>query len=371
MLLTTDYRYYILLSAVFFWGCTYNNDNSNHPNKDFNPTPVVLNIPFYFQPAKIPNDNPLTKEGINLGRHLFYDKILSIDSTVSCASCHKQEFAFSDNRRFSPGVNQTLGLRQSMSLVNLVLQDSSFFWDGRSFSLEHQVLFPIEDPLEMKNTIGEVVRRLQNHNQYPDMFSKAFGTTTITADMVFKAIAQFERSITSFNSKYDKYLRNQATLTPQELRGMNLFFTHPDPTLRPPLRGGNCGDCHLNVSLTDFQFRNNGLDVNYNDNGRYNITGNVADKGKFRVPHLRNIALTAPYMHDGRFNTLEEVLNHYNEGIQLHANLDILIKAASNVRGGRTLGLTEQEKADIIAFLHTLTDSTLIQNPDLKNPFLR
>lgn len=336
----------------------------------YTPTPAALDLPLHLSntPYTIPANNPLTKEGIELGRHLFYEPKLSIDNTVSCASCHKQENAFSDPEQFSKGINGLLGKRNSMSLVNLVFQDSIFFWDGRARNLEHQVLFPIEDPVEMNETLPNIVSKLKADKKYPDMFFKAFGTREISGDLIFKAIAQFERSIISVDSKFDKYIVGKLSLSREELNGFNLFRTHPEP--KQKLRGGNCGDCHNTVTFMEKQavFRNNGLDETFTDEGRKSITKRSFDAGKFRVPSLRNIALTAPYMHDGRFKTLEEVLDHYNEHIKQSATLDPLITAASNELDGTSLGLTEKEKQDIIKFLHTLTDSSIVSNPKYSKP---
>ncbi len=347
------------------------------PNTAYNPTPYPLNTPYYFgRTAEIPADNPTTVEGVELGRMLFYEKRLSGDNTQSCASCHKQSKAFADGRQFSVGIAGLEGTKNAMSLANL-LWSSRFFWDGRSDSLEAQALIPIEDPIEMHETLENAVAKLQAAPEYPPRFFAAFGTDSVSAEHIGKALAQFQRTLISANSRYDQYLRGEYTPTPLELQGMTLFQTHP--VAETGLRGGNCGDCHLGPltsgELRDFQgFHNNGLDPDaYLKPGLEAVTGNPFDRGKFKAPTLRNIALTAPYMHDGRFNTLEEVLEHYNEHVQFSQTLDPLIIEASNeivVEGEPIkLHLTDREKEAILAFLHMLTDSSFIENEAFSNPF--
>ncbi len=357
--------------------CKSRNNSEVNPaiNSDslvYNPTGFNLVLPLHFTKVKyeIPADNQLTTQGVELGRMLFYDKQLSVDNSISCASCHKQANAFSDPNALSKGVQSQLGKRNSMSIVNLVFQDSIFFWDGKAKNIEHQVLFPIEDALEMNSNINNVVAKLNTSTLYHSKFFSAFNTTIVSSELIFKAIAQFERTIISTNSKFDSYILNKVKLTDQEKRGFDLFRTHPSPLEQK--RGGNCGDCHNSVNFIEkiAVFRNNGLDASFSDEGRKAVTNRTFDAGKFRIPSLRNIALTAPYMHDGRFGTLEDVLNHYNEHIAQSATLDPLIKAASNIPNGNSLALTKQEKEDIIAFLHTLTDSTLITNTAYSNPFV-
>ncbi|BDD04639.1 cytochrome-c peroxidase [Aureibacter tunicatorum] len=334
--------------------------------------------PAYFGDFVIPEDNQMTSERVALGRMLFYEQRLSKDENISCASCHIQEFAFADTARFSTGVNGQKGMRNSMSLANM-LWNVKFFWDGRANSLEHQVHFPIEDPLEMGQSMQAVVEKLNSLSEYKEPLFKAYGLSSFTEEAVFNAIAQFERTLISSNSKYDKYLRNEMQLTAQEKYGMDLFFTHPEP--RISLEGGNCGDCHMNILTAgvnnDFEgFHNNGLDDDENlKEGLFKVTSKQRDFGKFKAPTLRNIALTAPYMHDGRFNTLEEVLDHYNEHVKMNRNLDRLIIEASNVVMNPDtvtqvqLHLNKEQKEAIIAFLNTLTDVDFINNPEYANPF--
>lgn len=364
----------LLFLSVLWISC----DDTEEPSVSF-PTAYDLEAeaPFYFgSNFEIPEDNPMTVEGIALGRMLFYEKKLSGDNTMSCGSCHLQSKAFTDGNQFSEGIDGIEGSFNTMSLANL-LWNEKFFWDGRSSSLEEQALIPIEDPIEMHQSLDEAVAKLQNTTEYPEMFNKAFGDEIITAENIGKAIAQFERTLISSNSKYDAYLQGDYTPTSQELKGIDLFFTHPIAQIG--LRGGNCGDCHTNIltsgDLNNFNgFHNNGLD---DDNGLKSgleaVTGNSADKGKFKAPTLRNIALTAPYMHDGRFNTLEEVLEHYDQHIRMSATLDPLIIEASNELRSPgdpvKLFMTDDEKEAILAFLNMLTDNEFITNTAFSDPF--
>ncbi len=362
------YRYVLagILFALLFMG-TYIRVASE-TDKPTQTGPYPLAIPFKFGPGfKIPEDNPLTYEGIELGRMLFYDKKLSKDNSISCSSCHQQSLAFTDGKDFSNGVKGAKTRRSSMSLANL-LWKFKFFWDGRATSLEEQALMPIQDSLEMHLPLEEAVKKLQATGQYPKLFNTVFGSDQITAQNVAKALAQFERTLISSNSKYDKYLRGELELTLEEKTGMDLFMTHPLPENN--LRGGNCGDCHGSFKISLHGIHNNGLDIDPTDKGRELITKKETDRGKFRAPSLRNIALTAPYMHDGRFQTLEQVLDHYIDGIQPSATLDPLIVEATNQVGGKKLLITPIEKKAIIAFLHTLTDSSFISDKRFSDPFL-
>jgi cytochrome c peroxidase len=339
--------------------------------------PFELLAPSYFGAFmhRIPDDNTVTAAGVDLGRHLFYDKRLSANGMLSCGSCHIQEKAFQDGLPKAIGVNGAINPRASQALVNMLWAEH-FNWDGSASSLEEQVRGPITNPLEMGTTFTEVIAKLEQTTLYPPKFEAAFGTANITEEGITKALAQFLRTLISADSKYDQYLRGEYQASQQELRGMQLFFTHPEPGI---IRGGNCGDCHVGPltagAIEGFSgFHNNGLDRDENlQNGLMDVTGNPRDRGKFKAPGMRNIALRAPYMHDGRFTTLEEVLEHYDQHIQMNSNLDILILEGSNepiVPGEPIkLHLTEQEKEDIIVFLHMLTDQTFITNPAFSNPF--
>jgi len=360
-----------IIYFFFFIIFIFTNACEQKASEELEPMPkeFVLQTPAHFGNLyQIPEDNQPTVEGIELGRMLFYDKRLSKDSTISCASCHQQKLAFTDGKAFSTGFQNRKTPRGAMSLVNLIWVDK-FFWDGRANSLEEQALQPIQDVNEMNLSLGEAVFRLQNTALYPPLFKAAFGSEIITEENIAKALSQFQRTLISSNSKYDKIVRGEIQATEQEARAIELFFTHPIPEAN--LRGGNCGDCHGSNLITLNTFHNNGLDLIYEDKGLGAITGRKEDFGKMRAPSLRNIALTAPYMHDGRFQTLEEVLDHYNEYIQAHQNLDPLIIEASNEVGGNSLMLTEQEKEDIILFLHLLTDEDFINDKRFSNPFIQ
>ena len=341
-------------------------------------TPLTdFNAPFYFGLFEAPADNPITIEGVELGRMLFYDNRLSQDSTLSCGSCHQQSKAFTDGKKVAVGIGGQKMDRSTMSLVNLLWSTPRMFWDGRANGIEDQVLQPISNPKELNLPIEDAVSKLRNIPEYRKQFQAAFGVRKIQQTLIAKALAQFVRTLISQNSKYDKFLKGELQLSENELAGMQSFFTHPDPSIR--LRGSNCGDCHRNFLTDGFNdafegFANNGLDDDEHlENGLFEVTGNPLDRGKFKVPSLRNIALTAPYMHDGRFNTLEEVLDHYNEHIRESSTLDLLISSASNEPREPddpiALRLTADEKKNIIAFLLTLTDSTFISNERFADPF--
>ena len=339
-------------------------------------TAFELNVPTYYgsYTDKIPEDNPITEEGFQLGRKLFYETRLSADNSMSCASCHQQAKSFTDGEAVSVGVDGRAGELSAMALVNLIWSDN-FTWNGKNTSIEEQALEPIQNPIELHQSLEAAIDKLAEAGYAAD-FKRAFGEEEINADKIAKALAQFERALVSANSKYDQYLRDEYQPNQQELRGMQLFFTHPIPG---QLRGGNCSDCHrgprTSGAIEGFNgFHNNGLDEAAEmDPGLYQVTADPADSGRFKAPSLRNIALTAPYMHDGRFQTLEEVLDHYNTGVKRSPTLDRLILEGSNeptnIEGPINLGLTEQEKQAIIAFLYMLTDEEFITDPRFSNPF--
>lgn len=253
-----------------------------------------------------------------------------------------------------------------MSLTNL-LWGKKFFWDGRANNLEEQAIEPLTNPHEMGESLEHVVQKLQQTKRYPPLFKKVFGTKEITSDRIVKAIAQFERTLISSNSPYDQYLQGKYTPTKQELRGMELFMTAAEAGKN--IRGANCSQCHGSPKLAMELFHNNGLDTIPIDLGREKITSLPNDRGRFKAVTLRNIALTAPYMHDGRFKNLYEVLDHYNEHIQPSPTLSLFLQGRSNDPGGKTLRLTQQEKNDIVHFLEMLTDSSFINDPRFSNPF--
>jgi cytochrome c peroxidase len=313
----------------------------------------------------VPDNNPTTKQGVYLGRMLFYEKKLSANNLISCASCHQQDKAFTDGKALSEGVDHVPTTRNSMSLVNL-LWARKFFWDGRAGSLEDQAVIPMTNPHEMGQSLEASVKKLSSTVAYRDLFKLVFGDETITGDRTCKAISQFERTMISCNSRYDQYLKNAYLPTKQELNGMTLFMNSPDP--EKGIRGANCAHCHGGAKTYNELFYNNGLDSIPKDAGIETITGLAADRGRFKVPTLRNIALTAPYMHDGRFKTLNEVIDHYSDHIKESESLSTFLTGESNDIGGKTLNLNNNEKKEIIAFLNMLTDSTFINDPRFSDP---
>ena len=333
----------------------------------YTPTPYVLKIPSHFPEMIIPADNPMTVEGVELGRRLFYEKRLSGDSTMSCAACHAPSAAFSDPNQFSTGIDGIQGNRNSMVLINLGW-NNGFFWDGRSATLEEQIIQPVENPIEMHAKWKNVVRKLNGDVSYRTMFYKAFGTTEIDSLISAKAIAQFLRTLISGESKYDAMYKYQYglslsqtdqnllnTVTPSEWAGYDLFLS---------INGADCFHCHNGPLMHMQKFSNNGLDAVFTDLGRGAVTGNPSDNGKFKIPTLRNIAYSAPYMHDGRFATLDEVIDHYSHGIQMSPTIDPSIEYAS--QGG--VQLDAQQKDLLKQFLMTMTDENFINNPDFQEP---
>jgi cytochrome c peroxidase len=315
----------------------------------------------------IPADNPTTKQGVYLGRMLFYEKRLSADNTISCSSCHEQAKAFTDGKALSVGVDKQLSSRNAMSLANL-LWTRKFFWDGRSASLEEQAVFPMTNPHEMGQQLSVSVEKLSNTAIYPDLFKVVFGDKTINGERITKALSQFERTLISCNSKYDQYLKGDYHPAKAELDGMALFMNAPQPD--KGIRGANCAHCHGGPKTYMELFHNNGLDSIPKDLGIENLTRQPGDRGRFKVPTLRNIALTTPYMHDGRFKTLDEVIDHYSDHVQQSAALSTVFRGESNDVGGKTLHLNANEKKEIIAFLNMLTDSTFITDKRFADPRL-
>jgi cytochrome c peroxidase len=333
----------------------------------FSPTPYVLVIPPFFPPMDIPENNPITVEGVDLGRHLFWEKELSGDNTLSCGSCHLPENGFSDPAQFSTGITGEQGNRQSMALVNLGWA-RDYFWDGRALTLEDQIREPVPNPIEMNQSWEDALEKLRNSEFYPGMFAAAFGDENITEDRTVMAIAQFLRTMISADSKFDQWKRGEYTLTDSEYRGYDQLFLREggDPEL---VQGGefgaDCFHCHTDAGLqfSDYLPHNNGLDSVFADLGYGGVNGNPLDYGKFKAPSLRNVELSAPYMHDGRFNTLEEVIDHYNSGGLPSETIDSFMKYTE---GGLMLG--EQSKIDLVNFLKTLTDTSFIHNPSFQDP---
>jgi cytochrome c peroxidase len=341
------------------------------------PTPLQgFDAPFVFGRFQVPADNPLAEEAVELGRRLFYDPRLSGNNAVSCSTCHLQRLAFTDGKPTSVGISGKALAFNSMSLANLMWGPRRFFWNGRVSTLEEQALVPIQHPDEMAQDLDDLVDELSQDETYRGLFKAAYGG--ISPRTVAAALATFQRTLISANSRYDKYLRGEVTLTAQEELGRKLFMAHPDT--KASLRGANCIDCHSQFLTSGFNTRfdgfvNNGLDSETElPAGLQAVTGKPEHRGLFKVPTLRNIALTAPYMHDGRFGTLEEVLDHYNEGIRVSRTLSPLILEASNLDGAPndrvSLNLTAEETAAVIAFLHTLTDEDFVTDERFSNPFL-
>ncbi|GEM78937.1 cytochrome-c peroxidase [Vibrio superstes] len=342
---------------------------------------------FQFQHAAIdfdntPNDNPITDAGATLGRVLFYDKKLSANGSVACASCHQAEHGFSDTNVLSTGFNGESTRRHSMSLVNATFYSSGkFFWDERASSLEEQVLMPFEDPIEMGLILAELEEIVTNQTYYPPLFNDAFGDDTISSDRIARALAQFIRSLVSTTSRYD-IARSEVSspvvdfpsFTEQENLGKDLFML---PRELDDGSSANCVGCHVTEAFlgpipdgtggtTDST--NNGLDAeSTNDLGIMETTGERRDEGKFKAPSLRNIAVSAPYMHDGRFDTLQGVIEHYSSGIQSHPRLSApLIDSEGNpIR----FNFSEEEKAALVAFLNTLTDDEMLSDEKYSDPF--
>ena len=314
-------------------------------------------LPANFPIPPFPKDNPLLIERVSLGKKLFHETALSKNGRLSCASCHLPEAALGDPRQFSAGVENRLGNRNAMPLFNLAWK-SAFFWDGRSPSLRDQVLQPIQDHREMDESLDNVVLKLKRLPAYQEAFKNAFGSGEITAQNLALALENFLLTLTSYNSKFDRAYRGEVELTDLEKLGFQLFMTEREPRLGS--LGGDCFHCHGGPLFTDHQFRNNGLPIEDTDLGRFLATKASLDRGAFSTPSLRNIALTAPYMHDGRFATLEQVLDHYSEGLQYTATLDPNL--AKHPGGG--LQLSPEDKQALIAFLKTLTDTDFVSKAE-------
>ncbi len=329
-------------------------------------TPYVFPELAYFPKMPQAAANPVTVEGVNLGRRLFYDPILSVDNKISCSGCHKQSAAFSDSpNALSEGRNGVFSKRNAMPLFNLAWYPA-FFWDGRASSIEEQVFHPVRSKDEMNLDWKIAAERLEQNKMYKPLFTDAFGNKKIDSVLISNAIAQFLRTLISYRSKYDLVAARKMNFTADEYEG---FVLVNDQTK------GDCLHCHMtdgDALATSLVFSNNGLDaitdpVKYNDIGRGAVTGKVTDNGKFIVPSLRNLAFTAPYMHDGRFKTLDEVVEFYSTGVHDCANIDS--KMVSAKQGG--VRLTEKEKRQIVAFLLTLSDTSFVNDPAFSDPFVK
>lgn len=313
-----------------------------------------------------PADNPTTDAGATLGRVLFYDPNLSINQTVACASCHKAEFGFSDDKVLSEGFDKRETGRHSMGLTNArFYRNGKFFWDQRAATLEDQVLMPLQDEVEMGMTLELVVARVEDAKYYPELFQAAFGSTEVSEEKISKALAQFVRSMVSSGSRYDEgraLVASRRTdfpnFTTLENKGKFLFSN-------PPPRGGfGCFVCHQGEGFIGVQATSNGLDADVSsDLGYGKVVDQVSRNGHFKVPSLRNIAVRPPFMHDGRFSNLDEVIEHYSTGVQASPNLQGPLFA------GRQFNMTEEEKKSLVAFLKTLTDEEMLKDPKFSDPF--
>ncbi len=374
---------YVFVLLFLFFSCTTNeeyfdittatdqeilNQTLNLPLNEFNYADVSLPNSFYdtnlMQEDNVPTNNRIRNQGATLGRVLFYDIALSKNNTISCASCHSQEKSFSDSNRFSVGFEGELTARNSMSLANArFYRNRRFFWDERAASLEEQVLMPIQDHIEMGLTLPELELKLSSRKRYKILFNRAFGDTIVTSQRISRGLSQFVRSMVSYQSKYDAGLeqtnnprRPFPNFSNSENRGKQLFFSPQT----------NCSQCHATSAFIGDRARNNGLDAVLTDLGVGGITGRNNDFGEFKVPSLRNIEMTAPFMHDGRFTTLEQVIEHYNSGVQNNRNLDGRLRRGNGVR---RLNLSSTDKIALKDFLLTLTDRVFLTDEKFSSPF--
>ncbi len=356
---------FTLLLGAFIYSCK--KEEVKGTMVQYNDTPYQLQFVNNTLPiTNLPTDNPFTVEKVMLGRMLFYNKNLSSDGTVSCASCHHQENAFSDINKFSVGVNGGTGDRQAMAIFNMAWHENEFFWDGRAHLLRDQSLGPIENPLEMNESLDNVIKKLYADEKMKNQFIRAFGSNEITSLKMSLAMENFMMSIISDDSKYDRYLAGLLQLSPSEERGRILFFGEYNEFF-PDISGADCAHCHAGNNFENDLYMNNGLDedAQFIDFGRELVTDLAADRAKFKVTSLRNIAVTPPYMHDGRFETLEEVVDHYNSDVRTSSTVNLALLGTTSTG----LMLDEEEKKDLINFLKTLTDYTLLSNPEYSDPF--
>lgn len=320
--------------------------------RTWGPTPYTLDLPENWPTPSYPfQQNPLTKEGILLGRRLFYDPILSRDSSTSCSSCHLSYSAFTHiDHPLSHGIEDRIGTRNSIALMNLAW-NKHFMWDGGIHLLDAQALAPITDSTELGESLPHVIHKLARNPAYPALFEAAFGTGAITGEHLLKALSQFQLTLISANSKYDQVMRQEegVAFTPQEAKGYALFQQH-------------CNHCHTEPLFTNHGFAHNGLPIDslLQDVGRMRITGNSQDSLVFKIPSLRNLSYSFPYMHDGRFQQLSEVLQHYRTEFPPTPTIH------PSLKGG--IPLDTYQQADLIAFLHTLDDRTFVFNPAFAYP---
>jgi len=351
------YKYLYILAIICFWSCGSSGEDDDYTAIDDgtldqieNPVNIALdlNVPGNFpNPAYDLASNPITEKGFELGKKLFYEGRLSADGVISCGFCHIQDFGFTHHTHItSHGINGQIGTRNAQPLANLAFMNT-FNWDGAATHLDSQPIIPITAHDEMGETIGNVLEKLRDDPNYPAMFEAAYGTSEVTAERMLKSLSQFMLLMISGNSKFDKYQRAESiTFTDDEVEGMAIFEA-------------KCASCHSGTLQTDQSFRNNGLptDPAFNDIGRERVTGLSSDNRKFRVPSLRNIEVTFPYMHDGRLNTLEKVLDHYTSGMVDSPTLDEQFRQSDGTLG---IPLSDLEKQQLIAFLKTLTDNDFI-----------
>lgn len=337
---------FFLFLVVSFISCSNSSDDEL-----YTPIPLEVNIPSNF-PEMVYNldNNPITEAGFELGKALFYEGKLSANNAIPCAFCHEQAFAFTHHEHtVSHGLNGGIGTRNAQPMQNLAYQ-SEFMWDGAATHLDFQPIIPLTSEVEMGETLSNVIAKLNNDDYYKKQFAKAFENGAVNSENMLKALSQFMVMMVSSNSKYDKYVRNEdgVTLTDLELDGLTTF-------------NQKCASCHATDLFTDQSYRNNGLSINpkFNDKGRFNIFENPEDLYKFKVPSLRNVEKSNPYMHDGRIATLEAVLDFYDSGMVDNGNVDPVFK-----REDGTLGITlsDYEKESIIALLKTLTDNEFLND---------
>jgi cytochrome c peroxidase len=362
----------LMLSVLLLQNCKHDlalsHNSAKDPDSLYVGTPYIIASPphvrYFYRPIAIPADNSTTYEGVQLGRMLFYDSTLSLTKRISCGSCHKQQYAFGDNKKLSTNVLGST-VRNTSPLINMGM-NQKFFWDGRQSSIEDAVNDALNH--EMHPDFVADINYLNSTPQYVYLFKKAFGRPgDITEGKVEKAISQFIRTLISANSRMDQSFRYEIVLTPAETAGYNAFFNQAQ---------GDCYHCHndgqyLTFTNQEVMFQNNGLDTSSNfydfkDLGYGAISGNPRDNGTFKIPTLRNVAVSGPYMHDGRFSTLQEVLDHYDHGLVMSPTINI-INLTHIDSGG--LHLDAIGKANILAFLNALTDTSFIHNPAFSNPF--
>ena len=371
-------RALLSLSAVLLWGCqgSPSPTESAPPSRTLRLPAQPYNYaqpelpPFFFgtdlvRADNVPSSNPTTDPGATLGRVLFYDETLSGNRTTACAACHKIARGFDDDEPLSTGFAGGTTRRHSMALANARFYGPGrFLWDERAGTLEAQVLLPFQDPVEMGLTLDELVARVQGEAFYPPLFEAAFGDAAVTPDRVSRALAQFVRSMVSYRSRYDEG-RAQVTRAATEPFPN---FTDQENLGRQMFQRARCSICHTTDAFVLARPHNTGLDAATKDAGVEQVTSRAGDAARFKAPSLRNVGLRTFFMHDGRFTTLEQVVEFYNSGVQSHPNLDPALRVGGEPQ---RLGLTVEQKAALVAFLHTLTDHEMVKDPKFSDPFVR